>query len=68
MLKVGYVMLGLAALICTIVPIIMYFSDEREEAAKLFLGFWGSVAAVTATVLAMTFIVKPVLAFIFNLF
>lgn len=61
---------GLSALF-TIFPAIMYFwgdPQEKAQGVKMFVGWWGGVAALAATTLVMMFVVKPAIGFILNLF
>lgn len=42
--------------------------DEKQTGVTVFVGWWGGVAAVTAATLFMTFVVKPMIQFVLDLF
>lgn len=43
-------------------------TESKEAGKKLLVGWWGGATSLIAAVLAMTFIVKPVLVWVFSLF
>ncbi len=57
---------GLSALF-TILGLLLIGNGEEDAGQKLLAGWWGGVLMVTVTVLALTFVIKPVLAFIWDL-
>lgn len=57
-----WLFVGLSALF-TIVSTILYFNDEEEQAIKLVIGWWGSVAAIAIVTAVMTLLIKPMLNF-----
>ena len=51
----------------TIVPAFLYFNDEEDQAKHIFLGWWGAVLTIALVTAVMTFVIKPMLNWGFNL-
>jgi len=45
----------------TIVPAILYFNDEEQQAMHLLIGWWGGVITIAITTAVMMYIIKPFL-------
>ncbi len=56
----------------TVIPLLMLLGAnskyEEEQAIKLMAGWWGGVVTVVGTTLAMTFVIKPIIQFVLDLF
>jgi len=49
------------SVVFTIVPAILYFNDEEEQAIHLVIGWWGGVLTIAVVTVVMMFVVKPIL-------
>lgn len=68
--EIIWLIVGLTVLF-TVCGGLMCLSDDRqtrEGGMKMLAGWWGGMTAVIAVTLAMTFVIKPFLAWFFGLF
>lgn len=62
--------LATISVLITIAGSVMMLDNDpytKLEGQRILVGWWSSVAAVLATTLAMTFVIKPFFAWLFDL-
>ena len=69
--RITTIIVFVLVLLFIVLPAFMYLFGEEEDkliAQKTFVGFWTAATAVVGVTLVMSFGVKPILAWFFNLF